>query len=490
MPSPDLLQPTQPAQAPELARSPKSASPESASPESALAPQSTQAIVLASETDWQGWRQAARHLVLSGVGPDMVTWSVGQPQPEPPATSGSFHLPRALVTLASIAIQARVADRFSLLYSLVWRSHAGEKLLDDDADPDVARVRHMALAVRTDAHRMRTNLRFMPVADAARGTAGGTADSTTGTGGEPRLLGWFAPAHFVLPANAQLIARRFPEQVFSIVTPDGSAHWDGTVLHFGPGLPHVQDDAALRDWWGAHHTQVLAQAVDTTSVPEAEDLDEAPRPPDRPALGPVVMSAAADPALVDLANDAHACQRCPLYEPATQTVFGEGPAGAFAMFLGEQPGDQEDTIGRPFVGPAGQMMDRAMEEAGIDRRTVYVTNSVKHFKFTPRGKRRIHQTPETPEIQACAFWLDKERSQVRPRLLVLMGGTAARAVLRRPVTIGRERGRPFQLPDGQTVFVTVHPSFLLRVPDPAAKAREYAAFVQDLKSVHALMQAS
>jgi uracil-DNA glycosylase family protein len=159
------------------------------------------------------------------------------------------------------------------------------------------------------------------------------------------------------------------------------------------------------------------------------------------------------------------------------------------MFVGEQPGDQEDTIGRPFVGPAGQIMDRAMEEAGIDRRTVYVTNAVKHFKFTPRGKRRIHQTPEVPEIQACGFWLDAERARVRPRLVVAMGGSAARAVLRRTVTIGRERGRPIQMPDGQTVFVTVHPSFLLRVPDAAAKAREYAAFVQDLKAIRALMAA-
>ena len=183
-------------------------------------------------------------------------------------------------------------------------------------------------------------------------------------------------------------------------------------------------------------------------MPEAEELDEAPRPPDRPALGPVVLRSKPDPALTRAAKEASACHRCPLYGPATQTVFGEGPAGAAVMFVGEQPGDQEDTIGRPFVGPAGQMMDRAMEEAGIDRRIVYVTNAVKHFKFTPRGKRRIHQTPEAPEIQACGFWLDVERVHVRPRLLILMGATAARAVLGRAVTIGRERGRPF-LPGGR-----------------------------------------
>jgi DNA polymerase len=232
----------------------------------------------------------------------------------------------------------------------------------------------------------------------------------------------------------------------------------------------------------------LEQAEPGTSVPEAEALDEAPRPPDLPALGPVVLPSAADPALVRAVREAGSCERCPLFAPATQVVFGEGPAGSAVMFVGEQPGDQEDVIGRPFVGPAGQMMDRAMEEAGIDRRAVYVTNAVKHFKFTLRGKRRIHQTPEVPEIQACGGWLAVERDHVRPRLLVLMGGSAARAVMGRAVTISRERGRPLRLADGQTVFVTVHPSYLLRLPDAAAKAREYAAFVQDLRAIRAMME--
>jgi DNA polymerase len=168
-------------------------------------------------------------------------------------------------------------------------------------------------------------------------------------------------------------------------------------------------------------------------------------------------------------------------------VFGEGPAGASLLFIGEQPGDQEDVIGRPFVGPAGQILDRALEAAGIDRRTIYITNAVKHFKFTPRGTRRIHQTPDAPEIQICRFWLDVERVQQRPQLTVLMGATAARAMLGRPVTIGRERGRPFRLPDGAQGFITVHPSFLLRLPDEASRTREYAAFVADLREASRLV---
>jgi DNA polymerase len=426
-------------------------------------------ILLRSETDWDGWRHAARRLVLAGVEPAALSWAIGAETQALPEVSGTFNVSRALVALCSVAIQARQPERFGLLYSLVWRAHAGEKLLEDDGDPDLKLARWLALAVRAEAHRMRTHVRFLPVADG-------------------RLLGWYAPAHFVLPANAQLIARRFPERQFSIITPDGAAHWNGTALLFGSGLRHVADDDALAAWWEQHGPAVLEQAEPGTSVPEAEALDEAPRPPDLPALGPVVLPSAADPALVRAAREAGSCERCPLFAPATQVVFGEGPAGSAVMFVGEQPGDQEDVIGRPFVGPAGQMMDRAMEEAGIDRRAVYVTNAVKHFKFTLRGKRRIHQTPEVPEIQACGGWLAVERDHVRPRLLVLMGGSAARAVMGRAVTISRERGRPLRLADGQTVFVTVHPSYLLRLPDAAAKAREYAAFVQDLRAIRAMME--
>ena len=430
-------------------------------------------IVLDTETDWQGWRSATRALVLAGVPPEDVHWAVrthaGDDGDDVPEGTGGFNVPRALVAIAGLAAQARDPDRFALLYRLVWRANAGEKLLEHKDDPELRRAQGLAYAVRAEAHRMRTLLRFMPVDDG-------------------RYLGWYAPAHYVLEANAQLMARRFPNLACSIITPDGSAHWHDSAPHFGAGLAHVADDDALAAWWHTHHATLLHEAQRATSVPEAEPLDESPRPPDRPPLGPVVLPVHADTQLREVSHEAGDCRRCPLHEPASQTVFGEGPGDASVLFVGEQPGDQEDIIGRPFVGPAGQIMDRAMEEAGIDRRTIYITNAVKHFKFSPRGKRRIHQTPEAPEIQACRFWLDVERVQVRPKLLVLMGGTAARAVTGRPETITRERGRPFRLEDGQMAFVTVHPSFLLRVPDEDAKAREYRAFVQDLATVRTLLE--
>jgi DNA polymerase len=177
--------------------------------------------------------------------------------------------------------------------------------------------------------------------------------------------------------------------------------------------------------------------------------------------------------------EGHACRRCNLWERATQFVPGAGPPDARILLVGEQPGDQEDLAGAPFVGPAGQMLNRALAEAGIDRAAVYITNAVKHFKFEPRGKRRIHATPNPGEIQACRFWLDQERALLQPAVTVLLGASAARAVLGRTVTISRERGRAMPLENG-TAMVTVHPSYLLRLPDEASRAREYQNFVNDL----------
>jgi DNA polymerase len=175
------------------------------------------------------------------------------------------------------------------------------------------------------------------------------------------------------------------------------------------------------------------------------------------------------------------CTRCHLYECGTQTVFGEGPLDAKIMFVGEQPGDQEDLAGRPFVGPAGQLFDRALGEAGVDRKQTYVTNAVKHFKFELRGKRRIHQKPEAPEIQACRWWIEQERTLIRPPITVALGATAARSLFGKVVTISSMRGRAQQAYDGGEAWVTVHPSFLLRVRDN--KEEEYARFVADLRAI-------
>ena len=188
-----------------------------------------------------------------------------------------------------------------------------------------------------------------------------------------------------------------------------------------------------------------------------------------------------DPSLPALRDAAAGCTACPLHLTGTQTVFGEGSTGATIMLVGEQPGDQEDLQGRPFVGPAGQLFDRALGEAGVDRSRTYVTNAVKHFKFEARGKRRIHSKPNGPEIDACRWWIEQERILIRPPITVALGATAARSLFGKVVTISAMRGRPQQAYDGGEAWVTVHPSFLLRVRDN--REEEYARFVEDLRAI-------
>jgi uracil-DNA glycosylase len=198
----------------------------------------------------------------------------------------------------------------------------------------------------------------------------------------------------------------------------------------------------------------------------------------------------APPSLKILREEAANCRACHLWKHATQTVFGEGPQAAQVMLVGEQPGDKEDLAGKPFVGPAGQMLDRALEEAGIDRKKVYVTNAVKHFKFVPRGKIRLHQKPNTSEIRACRPWYERELAAIKPDLVVAMGATAAQCVFRKITPINKTRGRLIDLDDSIRALVTVHPSYLLRLPDAEARAREYQRFVDDLKIAAALLRKS
>jgi len=473
-------------------------------------------VVLAHEVDWGAWRAAARALALADTAPEDVVWSVrnvddlfAESEPEPDSETaapvGTFTVPRALVSLAETAIQARDPERFALLYRLIWRAHRGEKhLLELTTDPEVQRVQRLAQAVRLDTHKMRAFVRFREVVE-PEGT---------------RYVSWFEPEHYIVEANAPFFARRFATMTWSILTPYRSAHWDGETLRFDVGASpaDVPDDDRLEAYWRAYYSSIFNPARLKIGAMRSEmpqkywrNLPEAAAIPElihtasgrvdsmveqpvfsapRPARVIVAPATEGGTSLQQAAQEAAECRRCPLWEPATQVVFGEGSPSARVMMVGEQPGDQEDLAGRPFVGPAGQLLDRAMAEAGLDRQTVYVTNAVKHFKFVPRGKRRIHEKPGTGEINACRFWLDRERAEIKPALTVMMGATAARAVLGRAVTISRERGQPMPLPDGvggnTTGFITVHPSYLLRLPDEDAKAREYAAFVEDLRRVVAL----
>ncbi len=203
---------------------------------------------------------------------------------------------------------------------------------------------------------------------------------------------------------------------------------------------------------------------------------------------PVIEDKASE--IARLRTEAASCQACPLWKNATQTVFGEGPPDADLLFVGEQPGDREDRAGLPFVGPAGRMFDRALGEAGVDRRRAYVTNAVKHFKFEPRGKLRLHKSPNAGEIDVCRRWLFAEIVTLQPRLIVALGATAVQSLIGRAIAVGANRGKVFEERGGLRVFVTVHPSSLLRFQDEAAKREAYALFVADLRAIGALMTRS
>ncbi len=457
-------------------------------------------ITLDSETDFDGWRKAARVLALNDVKPSDVTWRVADDAPElfeptaPPLEPppGTFNVPAKFVELADIAILHRTPERFALLYRLLWRLRARHDLLDIATDPDVAEVTAMAKAVRRDEHKMHAFVRFREV----------------GREQNSHFVAWFEPEHHIVELAAPFFARRFADMPWSILTPDVCAHWDGHAVSITPGVSkaEVPTEGRLEEIWRRHYASILNPArlkVPTKKLkrrnpPEASLIKPLPESAE-PLTGAMIVRAETEPRMVrkktddeieTLCEEAADCRACPLWKGATQTVFGEGPQNAQIMLVGEQPGDKEDLAGKPFVGPAGLMLDRALKEAGIDRSKVYVTNAVKHFKFVPRGKIRLHQKPNTLEIRACRPWYERERDVIKPRLVVAMGATAAQSVFGKITPINKNRGRPIDLDDGTTALVTVHPSYLLRLPDADAKAREYQRFVDDLKIAAALLRKS
>jgi DNA polymerase len=451
-----------------------------------------QVIRLASETDLAGWRTAARTLRARRMRPDEVIWTVeagadlfDDMAAEAPPGRCAFTVPREFLQLAGAAILHRSDERFALLYRLLWRLE-GEPLVLWVADADTDKARDFARGVGKAARGMKAFVRFQPLA---------------GEGGAPApvdvQIAWFEPAHRVTEVVAPFFARRYAERAFSLLTPDACAHWDTRDLSFTPGADPADAPPGdgLAGYWRARYAPLFAQGDGNRpgsaaiAQPMAEPRSSAgPATPSRRVLKAAMRTSRDAPydavALSDLSEVQAAlqfCRRCDLYRDATQGVAGEGPQAARLMLVGEQPGDQEDLAGQPFVGPAGQVLDRALEAAGVPREATYVTNAVKHFKHERRGRKRIHKTPGTGEVAACRWWLDNERRIVRPRVIVALGATAALAVVGKPTPIGKSRGRAIQLPDQAQGVVTYHPSFLLRVPDADAKAKAFAEFVQDLK---------
>ncbi len=467
-----------------------------------ISPASHYAVHLPAPDDFVFWRERARGLVQCDVPPDRIAWiepgatgdlfasqgpSRGEKRlPMPPPDAAPVRASQRFLAVARSAALHSDPARFGLLYRVLWRLQRNPRLMEDKADPEVRRIEELAKSVRRDAHKMHAFVRFREVEE---------------EGGSPHFVAWFEPDHHILRAEAGFFMRRFANMRWSILTPRGSIHWDGETMREGP--PARPGDAPggdpVEDLWRSYYASIFNPArlkvgAMLSEMPKKywKNLPEAALIPQLIA-GAQAREAAmvkagareerARPAsLAEVSQGIAACRDCPIADCGTRAVMGEGAPGAPLMIVGEQPGDQEDLAGRPFIGPAGQLLDEHLARAGIERAGAYVTNAVKHFKFTAKGKHRLHQSPTAKEIDTCRWWLEAERAIVQPRIVLALGASAARGLLGRTVSVGRERGRAIALDDGAELWVTVHPSYLLRL-DGSAREAQAALFAADLAAV-------
>ena len=405
------------------------------------------------------WRAAARELLARQVAPDAVLWlshradgalfaAGAEPAPAAAVKPGSVRISRKLMELLQTAACCRVPNRWAFLYQVLWRWRHGANVLSA-RDADGARLHAMVRAVRREEHNMLERIRFR---------------ERRAEAGAPRFVAWDQPCHDVLAQVARRFAARMGRVTWMIATPDASALWDGARLHSTGALlrgpADVDAGAAL---WPDYYRSVFSPA-------RLHD-ELVPGPAGDPGQAPATLNE---------------CRRCPLWQNATQAVPGAGPARARIMLVGEQPGDQEDLAGLPFVGPAGQLLERALSQAGLERRAVYLTNAVKHFKWEPRGKRRMHKTPAQREVEACSYWLNAELAQVRPKVVVALGSTALKAVTGNPHATLREAMPAPAMQQGRWIVAVYHPSYILRVPGDEQKEQAFQALVDGLRAAKRL----
>jgi DNA polymerase len=467
------------------------------------------------------WREAARAFLLAGIVPDVIDWRTMDDAdglfgfddnhlPPPYPDHPSANVPAAFVKLAEAVLCHSDPTRFALLYRMLFRLVHDRHLLQMASDADVVAAQRMAKSVGRDYHKMTAFVRFKEL------------PMPTDLAGRRRFLAWFEPDHFIVARVAPFFQRRFNDMDWLIATPKGSASWDGETVRVTDEpaeKPNVRDETD--ELWRTYYASIFNPArlkvkMMTKEMPkkywknlpeaelipslianaEANVIDMARKAASEPlpfhhriqeaaAKVPAAPKAVAG-TIAALKEEARRCTRCDIYCRATQTVFGDGPPDAKVMFVGEQPGDQEDLAGRPFVGPAGKLFNDVIAQVGIDRNSLYITNAVKHFKYEPRGKRRIHQKPNMGEVRQCRWWLTQELELVKPKLVVAMGATALFALTDMRQKLEDVRGEPIAMEDGRTLFVTVHPSYLLRIPDEGRKADELVRFRQDMNRIKQL----
>ncbi|MES2316437.1 MAG: UdgX family uracil-DNA binding protein [Pseudomonadota bacterium] len=395
------------------------------------------------------WRAAARALLERQVAPEAVRWLTASDVPAVPAApllaAPDVRISRTLMHMLQTAACCRTPNRWAFLYRVLWRWQHGERAVLAPQDADGARLRAMVAAVQRELDAMLVGIRFRERRPDA---------------GAPRFVAWCEPGHEVLPQLARHFAARMRRVTWMIATPEASVMWDGATLHSTGALLRGPFPAETGGWLGVFSPARLdAELIDPSAAPPAS--------PDAPAT-------------------LLACRRCALWQNATQPVPGAGPARARIMLVGEQPGDQEDLAGQPFVGPAGKLLGSALAQAGLERRAIYLTNAVKHFKWEARGKRRMHKTPAQREIEACAYWLERELALVQPRVVVALGNTALKALSGNPrAALKQMLGTPVQH-QGRWIVAVYHPAYVLRVPGDEARARAFAVLADGLREAKRL----
>jgi uracil-DNA glycosylase len=477
--------------------------------------------MLSGARDFATWRALARERLAAAIRPEDAAWSdwknpslfttditvahaniVGATGDErrTPGSAGSGArewtplVSRELLTLLESLACYRDASRWDLMYRLIWRVvNENRSLLQNDADLDVRTARSWSQAVSQDVHKMHAFVRF---------------HETLTDEGNPSYVAWFEPSHEILRHAVPFFEKRFGNMRWTIATPDGAAVWNGVQTSFidSPGRCFLPREDATHELWRTYYRNICNVArVNARTMqrempqrywrhlPEAAEIKPILQNHPRVLHATLRSAAVADSnasripqaiaktleQILPTADSPKTCRRCNLWQRATQAVAGEGPKDARIMLVGEQPGDEEDIRGRPFVGPAGQVLDDALMKAGLAREALFITNAVKHFNWEPRGKRRLHVKPQQHQIRACSTWLDREIAAVSPRLIVALGATAIRALTGSSLTIEEARRSALHSASGIPVVATYHPSAILRAPDDRKRILA-EALIEDL----------
>ena len=476
-------------------------------------------ITLDRHADFLTWREKARHLCAAGVRPEDVRFNPPDRSRTlldftgeiPPAGQDrTVKASSAFLDIAERVVCHRDPERYDRLYRLLWRLQDQPSLMRQVIDPDVSWAMEADKSIRRDRHKMRAFVRFRKIGERPDG--------------REQFMAWFEPDHYIVDLNSGFFQRRFPNMDWAIITPYRRVIWNGETLTYGSGgrREDVPDKDAVEDQWTTYFQSIFNPArvkigAMTAEMPKKywKNLPEAQVIPDlirgahsRERQFTATVNDAPNPLrdkalyqrssvstgiraedLTQLNQSLTSCQACPLWRDATQAVAGEGPRDARLMIIGEQPGDEEDRTGRPFIGPAGQLLDKALSEAGLDRQQAYVTNAVKHFKYMRKGQRRIHKNPSAAEIKACRPWLEREIKLVNPELIVCLGSSAARSVANKPVKISEQRGHIQRRTDGRDFLITTHPSYVLRTQSFDNNQDAFAAMVRDLQIAQTLLAA-